>query len=48
VTEQQPGMFPDRKTAAEKIGLWVGLGAFVWLILLGLLWMTVVVARHLF
>lgn len=44
----KPGIAPTPKSAAEKIGIWVGLGAFTWALLLGLLWVTVHVVRSLF
>lgn len=49
----EPGGFkpeqPERPlTPAEKIGVWVGLAALSWLIVLGLAWCTVKVFQSLF
>jgi hypothetical protein len=45
---RKPGVAQTPKSAAEKVGIWVGLGVFTWALLLGLLWLTVKVTQSLF
>lgn len=48
MSDEKPGMFEDRRTAAERVGAWVGLGLLVWAVLLGATVVTIKVIQSLF